>query len=51
MKKIFLIFLFLCSAKIIRAQRSVAITIDDVPNIGLFEATNFSSLLQKSWIL
>lgn len=47
MKKIFLIFLFLCFAKIIQAQRSVAITIDDVPNTRLFEASNFSSLLQK----
>ncbi len=47
MKKIVFLFLFLCPVKISLAQRSVAITIDDVPNTGLFEASNFSSLLQK----
>ena len=47
MKKICFIFLFLCVLKVSVAQRSVAITIDDVPNTRLFETSNFSSLLQK----
>lgn len=47
MKKIFLIFLFLISSQILFAQRSVAITIDDVPNTGLYQTNHFKSVLQR----
>lgn len=47
MKKIFFLFLFLASVQTLFAQRSVAITIDDVPNTGLYQANHFKSLLQR----
>jgi peptidoglycan/xylan/chitin deacetylase (PgdA/CDA1 family) len=47
MRKLFIGCLFCIIPEILLAQRSVAITIDDVPNIQLFESDYSKSLLQK----
>jgi hypothetical protein len=47
MKKLFFVGLFCLTAGIASGQQSVAITIDDVPNIQLFESNHPTSLLQE----
>ena len=47
MKKVFLLFVSCAFANFSNAQRSVSITIDDVPNTRLYQLQNFSSPLQQ----
>ncbi|WP_254562981.1 polysaccharide deacetylase family protein [Dyadobacter diqingensis] len=47
MKKVFLLFISCALANFANAQRSVSVTIDDVPNTRLYQLQNFSSPLQQ----